>query len=324
MRAVANLHSESGRAHPVSAPVSASGAKAERCLLCGTALRVRFDKVRDFVTGENFSVLACDTCQLGVTAPKVSDLGRYYGPQYWGGRHGFTAEYCARRRVKLLGGMARLAPGSRVLDFGSGDGNFLRRTSREGWVSFGFEASFLPENKAPGGYEVFTNMDDVRSRGPFDAITLWHVLEHLPDPLATLKELEGMLRPRGVIVLGVPDFQGVQAQTFGAHWMHLDVPRHLFHFGRTSLERLLSLAGLSPFRWWNHEFEYDVMGWSQSALAKAGVPVAFFNAVTGRMPFGAKWAAAMACGSAVSAATLPLALKFGSSITVAARRLDPR
>jgi SAM-dependent methyltransferase len=296
----------------------------EKCPLCGVPLAPRFEAIRDFVTGENFSILACGTCKLGVTAPRVTDLARYYGPQYWGGRHGFTAEYCARRRVKLLSSLAKLPPGSRVLDFGSGDGNFLRRASREGWVSFGVEASFLPENKAPGGYEVFTSLDAVRSRSPFDAITLWHVLEHLTDPVATLRELESLLTPRGVIVIAVPDAEGVQAQALGADWMHLDVPRHLLHFGRTSLERLLPLASLSPFRWWNHELEYDLMGWSQSALAKAGMPSAFFNAMTGRMPFGAQWTAAVACGIAASAVTLPLALKWGSSITVAARRIDPR
>jgi SAM-dependent methyltransferase len=304
--------------------VAGRGASDEKCPLCGLALAPRFAGIRDQVTGEDFSILSCPRCNLGVTAPRVTDLARYYGAQYWGGRHSFTAEYCARRRVRLLDELAKLPPGSRVLDFGSGDGNFLRRTSREGWVSFGVEASFLPENKAPGGYEVFTSLDAVRSRGPFDAITLWHVLEHLTDPLAMIRELEGLLRPRGVIVIAVPDAEGVQARTLGADWMHLDVPRHLFHFGRKSLERLLSLAALSPFRWWNHEFEYDLMGWSQSALAKAGMPDAFFHAVTGRMPFGPQWAAAVACGIATSAVTLPLALKWGSSITVAARRSDPR
>lgn len=311
-------------ASPSSAAATETNSTPKSCSVCDAPLKVRFEKVRDFVTGEDFSILECTSCGLGITSPLVADLAPYYGARYWGGRHGFTAEYCARRRVKLLASMARLPPGSRVLDFGSGDGNFLRRTSREGWVSFGLEASFLPENHAPGGYEVFTSLDAVRSRGPFDAITLWHVLEHLPDPVATLRELETMLTPKGVIVIGVPDAQGVQAQTFGAHWMHLDVPRHVFHFGRTSLERLLARASLSPFRWWNHEFEYDLMGWSQSALSKARLPVDFFEAVTGRIPLGGKWAASVACGSALSLGMLPLALKWGSSITVVARRIDPR
>jgi SAM-dependent methyltransferase len=294
------------------------------CLICDAVLDVRFPSVKDPVTEEDFSVVACPSCGLGVTSPQVSDLGRYYGSRYWGGRHGFTAEYCARRRVKLLSRMAHLAPGSRVLDFGSGDGNFLRRSSREGWVSFGVEASFLPENKAPGGYEVYTSLEGVKPRGPFDAITLWHVLEHLPDPLATLRELESMLTPRGVMVVAVPDAQGVQAETFGADWLHLDVPRHLYHFGRTSLERALGKAGLAPFRWWKHEFEYDLMGWAQSALSKSRLPFDFFEAITGRIPVGLEWAASVACGSVVSAAAVPLAAKWGSSLTVAARRIDPR
>ena len=286
------------------------------------ALAPRFDGIRDLVTGESFSVLTCGTCNLGVTAPRVSDLARYYGPQYWGGRHGFTAEYCARRRVKILSSFAKWAPGSRVLDFGCGDGTFLRRASRAGWKSFGVEASFRPEDKAPEDYEVFNSLDAVRSRGPFDAITMWHVLEHLTDPLATVRELQGQLAPGGVFVIGVPDADGVQARALGADWMHLDVPRHLYHFGRTSLERLLSLTALTPFGWWNHEIEYDLMGWSQSALAKVGMPGTFFDAVTGRIPFGARWTAAIVCGLAATAATLPLALKWGSSVTVAARRSD--
>jgi SAM-dependent methyltransferase len=299
--------------------VDGYGAGEGICPLCNVPLAGRFDGIRDLVTGENFSIIACPQCALGVTAPRVTDLARYYGTQYWGGRHSFTAEYCARRRMRMLGGAATLPAGGRVLDFGCGDGTFLRHTSKAGWASFGVEASFRPE-QATEGYEVFNSLDAIRGRGPFDAITLWHVLEHLTDPLAVIRELAGLLAPGGVLVIGVPDAGGVQARTLGADWMHLDVPRHLYHFGRASLERLLSLASLSPFRWWNHEIEYDLMGWSQSALAKAGMPGAFFDAVTGRIPFGARWTAAMVCGAAVSAATLPLALKWGSSITVAARR----
>jgi SAM-dependent methyltransferase len=298
----------------------ARGATDAKCPLCGVTLAPRYEGIRDLVTGEHFSVLTCGSCNLGVTAPRVTDLARYYGQTYWGGRHGFTAEYCARRRVKMLTRMTQSPPGSRVLDFGCGDGTFLRRAARAGWKAFGVEASFRPEDKKSDDYEVFNSLDGVRGRGPFEAITMWHVLEHLTDPLAMVRELKDLLAPGGVFIIGVPDADGVQARTLGADWMHLDVPRHLFHFGRTSLERLLSLASLSPTDWWNHEIEYDWMGWSQSALAKVGMPGAFFDAMTGRMPLGAKWAGAVAAGIAASAATLPLALKWGSSVTVAARR----
>src|SRR5262245_9811744 len=89
-----------------SPPASATH-DGEKCPLCGAPLVPRFEGIRDFVTGERFSILACRCCSLGVTWPRITDLARYYGPQYWGGRHGFTAEYCARRRVRLLGALAK-------------------------------------------------------------------------------------------------------------------------------------------------------------------------------------------------------------------------
>ena len=118
------------RAH---ARVAAVKLADEKCPLCGVTLAPRYEGIRDLVTDERFSVLSCGTCNLGVTAPRVTDLARYYGPQYWGGRHSFTAEYCARRRVKIVSRLGSWAPGGRVLDFGCGDGTFLRRASRAGW-----------------------------------------------------------------------------------------------------------------------------------------------------------------------------------------------
>jgi SAM-dependent methyltransferase len=221
--------------------------------------------------------------------------------------------------MRILSSLARSKPEGRLLDFGCGDGHFLQRASRQGWHCVGFESTFSPVRSC-AGYEVVTTHEALLARAPYDAVTVWHVLEHLPDPLQTLRDLAGMLAADGVIVVAVPDARGVQASTLGAHWLHLDVPRHLFHLSRSSLEKALALAALGPVRWWNHEFEYDVMGWSQSALAMVGMPSAFFNAVTGRMPFGPRQVAALASGVAASLITLPLAAKWGSSLTVAARR----
>jgi len=291
-----------------------------RCKLCDVGLRTRFPRVRDNVTGEYFAIHECPVCGIGVTVPGVVDLARYYGPAYWGGRHSFTADYCARRRVRLLSSLVPPKDGGRLLDFGCGDGHFLQRAARKGWLSVGYESTFSPV-RSGAEYEVVTSQEALLARAPFDAITVWHVLEHLPELLETLRELAGMLTPSGTIILAVPDAGGVQASTLGAHWMHLDVPRHLFHLGRSSLEKALAMADLAPIRWWNHEFEYDVMGWSQSTLSLAGMPSAFFNAVTGRMQFGPRQVGALMCGAATSLVTLPLAAKWGSSLTVAARRL---
>jgi SAM-dependent methyltransferase len=138
------------------------------------------------------------------------------------------------------------------------------------------------------GLEVYPHISDVRSRGPFDAVTLWHVLEHLPEPRARLREIRGMLSLNGLLIIAVPNAGGLQARTFGANWLHLDVPRHLYHFTHSSLAGLLRMEGFAPLREWHQELEYDVLGWSQSALNLAPLPPnLFFNLLRGlKSPVG--------------------------------------
>jgi len=112
--------------------------------------------------------------------------------------------------------------------------------------------------------------------GPFDCITLWHSLEHVRDPSAILRDCKKILKPGGVLLIAVPDAGGLEARTFGARWFHLDVPRHLFHFTRKSLASVLRAAGFAGLRSWHQEFEYDLLGWSQSALNAMGFPPNLF------------------------------------------------
>jgi len=318
---VSRVHdTDDGEGSLGGASASRTRSDVARCNFCRIPTRVRFSRVRDEITGEDFAIHECPACDLGVTFPSVVDLDRYYGPAYWGGRHSFTADYCARRRVRLLSSLPKPKLGSRLLDFGCGDGHFLQRAAKAGWAPVGYESSFSPI-RSGALFDVLRTHEELLARAPFDAITVWHVLEHVSDPLQTLRDLCGMLTPGGIIIIAVPDAGGVQATAMGAQWMHLDVPRHLFHLNRSSLKKGLELANLDPIRWWNHEFEYDLMGWSQSVLAKAGMPTAFFNAVTGRMKSGPRQLAAIGAGSAVSLGVLPLAMLWGSTITVAARRV---
>jgi SAM-dependent methyltransferase len=163
---------------------------------------------------------------------------------------------------------------------------------------------------------------------PFDCVTLWHSLEHMRDPRRTLETIRSLLAEDGVVLIAVPDNGGWQARLFGTRWFHLDVPRHLFHFEQRSLETLLRSAGFQCIRRWRQEFEYDLMGWVQSALnAVCATPNVFFDLARGRAT-RAGWAERAGNwigGAVLSAIALPLvvagAIAFrGGTLIVAAQR----
>ncbi|MBI4509385.1 MAG: class I SAM-dependent methyltransferase [Deltaproteobacteria bacterium] len=281
-----------------------NGHRPVTCNACGGDLARRFEDVRDPQTLELFSIALCGSCGLGHTSPQPADLSRYYGPAYHGGRHGFTAKYCAWRRVRWLS--SQVTSKGTLLDVGCGDGTFLLQAQAKGWHVVGTEMN--PKVARAQGLDVGETLDDVAALGPFQAITLWHSLEHMRDPRGTLERVRHLLSPGGRIVVAVPNAQGWQARVFGAGWFHLDVPRHLYHFSERALDSLFGTVGLRVTKKWHHEVEIDLMGWSQSALNRtSSVPNVFFHSLTGRPTrVGRAWeAASFVVGGALSALAIP-------------------
>lgn len=295
------------------------------CNACAGELDRCLTEVRDSETGETFSILRCGRCGLGHTTPAPPDLAPYYG-NYHGGRHGFTADWCVRRRMRFVRRLTAGKTGGRILDIGCGDGSFLLAAQAAGWRGAGTEMN--PVAAQSLGLSVFSDVKDARDLAPFDCITLWHTLEHMRDPRALIAELAELLLPSGVLIVAVPDAGGMQASAFGKHWFHLDVPRHLHHFTRTSLARLLDSCKLDTVKEWNQEFEYDLLGWSQSALNAMMKPQnLFFDLLRGRKPHTGKIRAltAWTAGLLLTAAALPLVplgtiLRKGGTQIIAARR----
>ncbi|HZG93167.1 MAG TPA: class I SAM-dependent methyltransferase [Mycobacteriales bacterium] len=294
------------------------------CNACGAAVRTALPTVRDPRSGERFSILRCTSCGLGHTWPQPEDLAPYYGESYHGGRHGASADFCTRRRLRFLRQAAGAGPG-RLVDVGCGDGTFLASARTAGWNVAGTELNpALPRSL---GLRIERDLAELADLAPFDVATMWHSLEHLTDPRASLAQLRGMLRPGGTLLVAVPDAGGWQARAFGGAWLHLDVPRHLFHFDRRSLTGLLTSLGFQVEREWHAELEYDVLGWSQSALNSVShTPNVFFDTVTRRprtttVP---RAAAAAVGGLVLSAASAPavaasVLARRGGTLVVAAR-----
>lgn len=236
-------------------------------------------------------------------APQAMDA--YYGAVYHGGRHGFTQSLCLRRRIRFLA-RAGGSPG-RLLDVGCGDGSFLLAAERRGWRAAGTELGAMADTMRAKGMDV---RDDVRAypAAPlFEAVTLWHSLEHLSDPGKALNEIRERLAPGGVLLVAVPNADGWQARCFGHCWLHLDVPRHLWHFGPRSLTKILDDKGFQ-IRWQvHHELEYDLAGWIQSLLNGVGTePNDLFKALTGKPHRSSRGSLAVQILAAV--ALTPLAL----------------
>jgi hypothetical protein len=114
-------------------------------------------------------------------------------------------------------------------------------------------------------------------------VTFWHVLEHLDDPVDVLTRLRTYVKPGGVVLAAVPNFGSWQARLTGASWLHLDIPRHLYHFTQRSLAKTFEAAGFRVRGVSYGEIEYDVIGWSQGLL-NLGFRGhnGFFKAVVGR------------------------------------------
>jgi SAM-dependent methyltransferase len=253
------------------------------CHICGALLAQTMPIVNDPITHEPFSVLRCVSCGLGHTDPQPDNLSPYYPVAYYGGRHGLTARMCIRRRLRMLslsGLRARtpeLGPPS-ILDIGCGDGSFLLAAKAQGWLVAGVER--FPGAAREAGLTIATNTDEFQGQ-QFDYITLWHSLEHMTEPGKLLKQIKPLLKQDGKVIIAIPDGDGWQAKLFGRYWLHLDVPRHLYHFTQLSISEGFKFADLIVIREWHQEFEYDLLGWSQSLLNSLfPTPNVFFNWLT--------------------------------------------
>ncbi len=300
----------------------------QNCHICDSNLNARFSDVKDVQTGDLFSLLVCENCGFGHTVSSPENLAKYYA-EYHGKRHGFTTDYCDWRRIRWVEKSVENNQSRKILDIGCGSGTFLETAKRRGWQTVGTELN--AENFQDSGLEVHEDLKKVaENHAPesFDAITLWHTLEHFKNPREILTKARELLNENGSILIAVPNFGGFQSKIFGGNWLHLDMPRHLFHFNFNALKLLLGQCGFS-IKWQRHqEFEYDLLGWSQSALNSfSDMPNVFFKTLAGQKNgiSQTKIAVNALFGTAFSAVAVPIVplsalLKKGGTIVISAKK----
>jgi SAM-dependent methyltransferase len=297
----------------------------------------------DSITGERFDLVQCDSCTLARTDPQPTgeELSRYYPTGY----HASTKRYrfgldstlalVLRSRVRRI---ERLTGGpGRVLDVGCGPGGLLKLMARRGWETRGTERSESAALQARTEHGLDVRAEEleaiVAEGATFDAVVLWHVAEHLPDPAKTFGEIARLLRPGGVLMVGVPNFGSPESRIGGAGWFHLDVPRHLFHFTKATLGRMLAEAGFVTREKTYLALEYDVFSFVQTFENRSGLPFnLLYNVVrrsesrlVHRQHDGARAALAVVAAvplSAIAIAWAPIAaaLRASSTMTIYAQR----
>lgn len=132
-----------------------------------------------------------------------------------------------------------------ILDVGCGTGEFLLTCKNNGWNVVGVEPNKNAQELAISKLNksnISTIVSDVHelTSQQFDVITLWHVLEHVPDLNSYIFKLKSLLKPNGVLVIAVPNYKSYDAVYYKQFWAAYDVPRHLWHFSRKSIESIFS------------------------------------------------------------------------------------
>jgi len=221
-----------------------------RCAVCGAESPRRKHRKQDV------EILECRACGLAFWNPspdfRASDV---YDDAYFAGAsagHGYD-DYADLETVlrlnfsRRLAGIPRPHPGARLLDIGAAFGFAVSEARRTGWEATGLEISTAAAARAgrtaPGRVVVADALRAPFGSSCFDAVTLWDVLEHLPDPHAAVAEAARLLRSGGRLVLTTGDVGSLVARLSGPRWHLYTIPEHLFFYSRRSLRLLLEAHG---------------------------------------------------------------------------------
>jgi 2-polyprenyl-3-methyl-5-hydroxy-6-metoxy-1,4-benzoquinol methylase len=125
-----------------------------------------------------------------------------------------------------------------ILDIGAGTGDFLTVAKNDGWKTIGVEPSEKAKAIAKNKGVSFVEKTSELESQTFDVISMWHVLEHVPNLEEQITELKRLLKPSGTLIVAVPNFKSFDANHYGKFWAAYDVPIHFWHFSKTAIQKL--------------------------------------------------------------------------------------
>lgn len=201
--------------------------------------------------------------------PKIEDLSSYYKSSSYishtDSNKSFTdklyqivKKHTLNKKVTLINSFK--TDQKNILDVGCGTGDFLVNCKKNGWNVTGLEPSNIAKTYAElklGNNNkslIYSDLSEIKSI-KFDVITLWHVLEHVPNLENYISKLKLLLKPTGVLVVAVPNFKSYDANYYKEFWAAYDVPRHLWHFSKKSIQLLFSAVEMNVVK--THPMKFD-------------------------------------------------------------------
>ena len=230
------------------------------CPVCtGTDLEEHLSVKDHSVSQKTFFIWHCNNCSLRFTQdiPAQEEAALYYQSENYishtNTKQGFINQLYHIVRRLTLSSKKRLVIAQtskhrgKILDIGCGTGAFLHTMEKDGWHVTGLEPDAAARGKARELYQLEPqSVQHLFELAPasYDAITLWHVLEHVHELQAYIKQVALLLQPGGKLFIAVPNYTSYDAAVYKEYWAAWDVPRHLYHFSPASMKKLLNRHGL--------------------------------------------------------------------------------
>jgi len=284
------------------------------CPVCKTELIQAQLLAKDHtVSQKEFSIWHCNSCTARFTQdiPEQDAIGAFYASDNYIS-HSDTKKgivnslyHLVRKRTlaskrRLLINQVGMRKGE-ILDIGCGTGAFLQTMKEAGWAISGLEPDVTARNKAAELYGIHPQESGKLFElkpATYHAITMWHVLEHVHELHAYIKQIGALLTPNGKLFIAVPNYTSKDADIYKEHWAAWDVPRHLYHFSPQSIEKLLTTYNLKLIAcrpMWFDSFYVSMLS-EKYKNGKGNILKAFFNGFVSNLK---AWSDVKKCSSVI-------------------------
>lgn len=216
--------------------------------------RIKKMNITDYsVSKEIFYLKYNEKYQLYKTEPIPEKLGIYYQSEEYISHtdskktfiekiYQYVKKYMLQKKIDLIHKYTKNR--GKILDIGAGTGDFLKIAQENGWKITGIEPERKARNRAEEkGVLLEENQEKINDK--YDVITMWHVLEHIPDLENQIIFLKNHLTDNGILVIAVPNYKSKDAQIYKQFWAAFDVPRHIWHFSKKSIQLIFEEKGFN-------------------------------------------------------------------------------